>query len=317
MVSKRHRLDPKILTTHSSGAGDYMELPGFMRRRVPPATIETFSILVQYYLRRGKFREVEKLSRHLQLAEIKPNSFYMNHLLYSLLRGHGQREAWQMYTNMTHEGGVQPDVSTFACLWDCMKIHVDKLRNRDKEGFPEPRRLFHEMVAWFPKWRARDLEEVSKELYDQIIRCFSLAEDQVGTLVALHALKDMFGIHPDQATARIIVLQIARLGAPDPRSKRLNLSTSNTKTNIAKVMNVLEKLAQRRNAILEQGDIQGAENNAVRKTEETLWLVSELLRVVITRGLEVGKVTEELRNAATEMGVEDGESIKGYLNSIV
>ncbi|KAI9770250.1 MAG: hypothetical protein M1840_003407 [Geoglossum simile] len=317
MVRKRHTLGPKTPATHSGGAGDYVELPRFMRRRVPPATIETFSILVQYYLRRGKLGEVEKLSRHLQLAEIKPNSFYMNHLLYSLLRGHGQGEAWEMYINMTHEGGVQPDVSTFACLWDCMKIHVDKLRNQNKEGFPEPRRLFREMATWFPKWRARDLEEVSKELYNQIIRCFSLAEDQVGTLVALHAIKGMFGIHPDQSTVRIIVLQIARLGGPDPLSKRLNLSTSNTKTNVAKVLNVLEKLAQRRNAMLEQGVIQVDENNAVGEEEKTLWLVSELLRVVIARGQEAGKVTEELQNAATEMGVEGGESITGYLDSIV
>ncbi|KAI9784147.1 MAG: hypothetical protein M1839_002651 [Geoglossum umbratile] len=316
-VRKRRRLSVITSTAHPDGIGDYMELPVFMRRRVPPATIETFSILIQYYLRRSKFEEVEKLSRHLQLAEIKPNSFYMNHLLYSLLRSHGQREAWEMYTNMTHEGGVQADVSTFACLWDCMKIHVDKLKTRNNEGFPSPRRLFREMAAWFPKWRARDLEEVSKELYDQIIRCFSLAEDQVGTLVALHALRDMFGMHPDQDTVRVIVLQIARLGAPNPRSRRLNLSDSNTKTNVAKVTNVLEKLARRRSAMLEQGVIQVDENDAAAKAKETLWLASELLRVVIARGGEAGGAVEEFRNAATEMGVDGGKSITGYLDSIV
>ncbi|KAI9866517.1 MAG: hypothetical protein M1813_001069 [Trichoglossum hirsutum] len=316
-VRKRHVLSSPNSTRLSSGVGDHTDLPKFLRRRVPPATIETFSILVQYYLRRSKFDEVEKLSKYLQMAEIKPNSFYMNHLLYSLLRSHDRQEAWQMYTNMTQEGGVRPDVSTFTCLWDCMKVHVDRLKNRRKEGFPQPRELLREMASWYSKWNARDYDEVSKEMYDQIIRCFSLSEDQAGTLIALHALRDMFGMHPDRDTVRIIILQIARLGAPDVRSRRLNLSDSNTKANVAKVTNVLEKLAQRRSTALEKEGVQPDDSNLVMKAEDNLWLVSELLRIVIARGGEAAEAAEDMRKAAIDMGVEDGKSVSEYLDSIV
>ncbi|KAH0544504.1 hypothetical protein FGG08_001403 [Glutinoglossum americanum] len=316
-VQKRHASGSPTSGAPSIGAGGHRELPNFLRRRVPPATIETFSILVQYYLRRSKFDEVEKLSGHLQMAEIKPNSYFMNHLLYSLLRNHDRQAAWQMYTNMTREGGVKPDISTFTCLWDCMKIHVDILKNRKKEGFPQPRRLFREMVTWYSKWSAREYDEVSKELYDQIIRCFSLIEDQVGTLVALHALRDMFGMHPDKDTVRIIVLQIARLGTLNVRSRRLNLSDSNTKASFARVMSVLEKLTQQRHEILEKEGGQPDEKDLKVEAEESLWLVSELLRIVIARGGRAAEAAEDIRKAASEMGVEGGESVSKYLDSIV
>ncbi|KAH0565081.1 hypothetical protein GP486_001521 [Trichoglossum hirsutum] len=316
-VLRRRALGSPSSTRVSGGVGDHTKLPKFLRRRVPPATIETFSILVQHYLRRSKFDEVEKLSKYLQMAEIKPNSFFMNHFLYSLLRGHDRREAWQMYTSMAHEGGVRPDVSTFICLWDCMKVHVDKLKNRRKEGFPQPRELFREMATWYSKWSARDYDEASKEMYDQIIRCFSLSGDQAGTLIALHALRDMFGMYPDQDTVRIIVLQIARLGSQNTRSRRLNLSDSNTKANVAKVTNVLEKLTQRRSAALEKQGIQPDHSNLAMKEEENLWLVSELLRIVIARGGRAAEAAENMRKAAINMGVEDSRSVSEYLNSVV
>ncbi|KAL8669658.1 MAG: hypothetical protein Q9224_007724, partial [Gallowayella concinna] len=71
----------------SIGEGeDGVYIPSSIQRIVPQATIETFSILLLYFLRRQKYAQVRHLRNLLEPAEIRPNSYFMNHLLYAELR---------------------------------------------------------------------------------------------------------------------------------------------------------------------------------------------------------------------------------------
>ncbi|KAI9834736.1 MAG: hypothetical protein M1819_002821 [Sarea resinae] len=302
-------------TKHSIAEyGDDLPLPQYLRRDVPAATIETLSILLVYYARREMYDKVQQLRNLLEPTELQPNSYFMNHLLYAELRNHTYRKAWERFQKMSRK--VQPDMETFACLWDCMKTHVEGIKNSDSRGFPTPRVLFGEMITWYSRLRPRQRElaqeDCTKELCDQVTRCFGLVKDLEGSFVALHGMKASFGIDPSEDTARMVVLQIARMSAPAleaatvsaPRGRRARTGNSNSKTAIARISRVLEMLAkQRKDAHAAKGvDVSNFDEN--ERAAENLNLISDLIRVVLVRtASDKSAVQKGIEKAAWDMGV--------------
>lgn len=286
------------------------QVPAFLQRTVSPATIETFSILVLYYSRRMMYSHVQRLAELLAVAEIAPNTYFMNHLLYSELRKQDYAAAWKLFNRMTKTAGT--DLETFACLWDCEKQCVDTSRVHDSEKFPRPRRLFEVMMTWHSKASPREQnttrEDFTKELYDQIIRCFSLTKDLEGTLVAMHAMRQSFGMYPDQDTARMIALHISRLKHPASnvrRTRRSRLAGSpNSKADVAKITKILEMLTERRMQVLAKRGLKLEEMDTEEQAGEQLYLMSELLRVVMSRiASDASTVETDIEKAAWQMGV--------------
>ncbi len=284
-------------------------LPERLKRTVPPATIETFSILLQHYERRGLQAQVQLLREQLPLAEIQPNAYFMNHLLYAELRRGEHRGAWRLYQQMSRK--VKPDLETFACLWDCEKSHLDRLTTNNADAFPGPRQIMCEMISWYSRIdrgaRANARQDFSKDLYDQITRCFCLAKDVEGTLVGLYALRDSFQSYPDSETSRMVTLQAASMGIGEQKkkSRRIRLSGNvQSKANISKMMQVLGLVATQRAAFLEQKGIQVEADDEMRQKEEHLYILAQFLRAILRQQgsdeLAVGKKVDE---AAWEMSV--------------
>lgn len=201
---------PKLLLLETTG--QVRKVPLFLQRGAPPATIETFSILMVYYNRRSNAASADFLSRTMMgPAEMKPNSFIMNHWMYASLRSGDIPEVWKTYT--AFKPRVQPDLETYAALFDTAKVHFGSPAAH-LNNVPSPRHLFKEMVEWHTglkhenKMRAR--EEFSTELYEQIIRCFCFTADLEGTLCALHGLRQTFGVLPHEDINRLIIMQVAR-----------------------------------------------------------------------------------------------------------
>ncbi|KAI9795822.1 MAG: hypothetical protein M1835_005145 [Candelina submexicana] len=286
-----------------------VRVPLFIQRIVPPATIETFSILVLYFLRRQKYAQVRHLRNLLEPSEIRPNSYFMNHLIYAELRSRGHQKAWQKYKKMTET--IQPDLETFACLWDCMKASVEepkKMHGMGISGSIGPRQLFREMSTWFSELGSKSQDRVrsdfEKELYEQVIRCFCLSKDLEGTLVSLLAMSRLFGMNPTEDSARMLVLQIARMDSAESTVQRRRRASVNSKKNVAKVTKVLEALVQRqRKALLEKGlDLDDCD--APTKVKEQLNLLSSLLRVVLSQsGADTATINSNVQKVAWEMGV--------------
>ncbi|KEF59997.1 uncharacterized protein A1O9_04846 [Exophiala aquamarina CBS 119918] len=213
MVRDRNReggktLKPLLLET----TGQVRKVPAFLQRGAPPATIETFSILMVYYNRRSNATSADFLSRTMMgPAEMNPNSFIMNHWMYASLRSGDIPEVWKTYT--AFKPRVQPDLETYAALWDTAKVHFGSPAAH-LDNVPSPRHLFKEMVEWHAglnretEMRAR--EEFSTELYEQIIRCFCFTSDLEGTLCALHGLHQTFDVLPHEDINRLIIMQVAR-----------------------------------------------------------------------------------------------------------
>ncbi|KAL4902515.1 hypothetical protein BDW74DRAFT_157942 [Aspergillus multicolor] len=293
-------------------------IPRFMQRPMPAATIETFSILLLYYTRRGEEGAIEQLVNSLTRSRIQPNSYFMNHLLYAELRKQDIGALWTKYRALS--SSVQPDLETYACLWDCGKVQYDRSRTAYLADFPTARALYAEMITWFSKLSTRGQittqENFSKDLYDQIIRCFCLSKDLPGTLVALSSLRSTFGFHPDEATARLIILSIARHAAvpsdtPKHRLRRLS-STPQSKANIAYIQRLVELLSDRKSAALESRGLTIESLDPQEKETHKLEIMTELLRIVMgqvnartNQTPDPSRVEEQLCSVAVEMGVPE------------
>ncbi|PYH99524.1 pentatricopeptide repeat protein [Aspergillus ellipticus CBS 707.79] len=288
---------------------DSSRLPRFMQRAVPPASIETFSILLLHYTRKGDDDMVKYLVKCLGDARIHPNSYFMNHLLYAELRNQDIAALWNKFLTMS--ATTQPDLESYACLWDCGKLQYDRGRTTFVAGFPTARELFYHMMHWYTnlpnRGQSAAREEFSKELYDQVIRCFCLSKDLPGTLVALHVIRHIFGFFPDETTARLIVVQVARLaGAPtDTPKRRLRRlsSTPKSKENIGHVKQLVELLSERKLAILHARGQELDDLEPQERQQYQLEIMTELLRVVMGRKLgDASRVEKQIATAADELG---------------
>jgi hypothetical protein len=295
-------------------ASSGVPVPKFLQRTVPPAKIETFSILLTHYTRRGDEQMVEHVTKCLHDAQIPPNSYFMNHLLYAQLRRRDIHSLWSKYKTMSTD--IQPDLETFACLWDCAKVQYDRGRAPFDSNFPSARSLYSEMMRWFSTLTRRGQriaqEEFSKDLYDQIIRCFCLSRDLHGTLVALFSIKDAFGYFPNDDTAQMLVLQVSRMAAvpPDTPKRRLRRlsSTPRIKENIAHVNTLLKLISERKISTLESQSLPLEQLDPSEKEQFKLEIMADFLRVVIERitaTIPTKKAQDEIAAAAAAMGVEN------------
>ena len=305
MVSERTG-PPRSSPTSQSNKATNQTDPS-THRRVPPATIETFCILLLRYTRRGEDDKIQALAQCLVDARLKPNSYFMNHLLYDELRKQDISTLWRKFENMT--ATVKPDLETFACLWDCAKVQYDDSRAAFSESFPSARGLYSEMMQWYSQLTDRDKsraqEEFSKELYDQVIRCFCLSKDLTGTLVALHSMSASFNLFPDDMTARIVILLVARIaavpeGTPSRRLRRLKSTPRKTET-IARVRDLVYILSERKAAFLEENGLDVEQLDPHEKQQYQLEILSDLLLTFMNRVNP--DVNQEIAHAGSQMSV--------------
>ncbi|KAL8807428.1 MAG: hypothetical protein Q9223_001578 [Gallowayella weberi] len=300
-----------------------MRIPAHIERPVPPATIETFSLLLLYYERRSKSDAVRTLKEHLDLAEISPNSYFMNHMLYAELRRGQLTAAWRLYQAM--KTSVKPDLETFACLWDCEKARLYAPSGYSVDEFPGPRKIFHEFLMWLTgldkRRRAAVHEEFSEELYNQIIRCMCLAKDLEGTLVALYSLKEVFGFLPNDETLRMIPMQVARIGLGEPkvtpkRRRSRFPDYAGNKVKVANVSKVLELVVEQRIEMLKRQGVKLENYSAQQQQEEQVHILAGFLRVVMRRlASDEQAMDDAIRTAATEMGFQ-GNILRDPLHAV-
>ena len=287
-----------------------IDVPLHLRRTVSRANIETFALLLQHYGRRGQDDNVRLMQNCLAMAEIPPNMYFINHLLYYDLRKGQHQVAWERYEEMFRT--TRPDIETFACLWDCEKAHLDSLLIRSKDKFPGPRRLMSEMMSWYstvhPGRRAEVREDFNAELYNQIIRCFSQATDLEGTVAALYAMKEKFGAYPDKEAARTVCIHLARIGiGEEGKSKggRVRKGNPRRKANVSRIAQAFELISDRREEYLTEngiGELVQCYDHVQR--EESLFVLAEFLQAVLrTMAMDEKDVEGNIEKAAWEMGV--------------
>lgn len=282
----------------------------FIDRALPSATMETFSVLVQHYLRREMFDRVKDLRNLLVDAEIPMNSYFMNHLLWAEIRNRSHRDAWARFEVMART--VVPDMETFTILWECMKFHVDLVRNGDLTGFPTPRQLFARMTTWFNKLpsQARNtaVRDLDLDAYHDIIRSFCLNRDFEGAFAAMHYIEQAFQLHPDARTVRVVLLQIARLTMSKPKSaphaRAVSRKLENDKV-VAKTTELLEILTRTRREELATNGHHFDDLSTLDQARENHRALLQLVFTIIAhrQSRQVAIVAPSINRAAAEMGV--------------
>ena len=289
-------------------------LPESMRKNLPQATIETFSLLLLYYQRRNMAPSIQQVRDCLEEAEIQPNSFFMNHLLYWRLRSGDLGSAWKLFNSMTHY--VKPDIETFVCLWECEKSHLGKSGVILSSEFPGPRPLFSKMINWFAgltqKEKERAKEGFDKDLYDQIMRCMCLRQDIEGTIIALFTLRDSFDFWPSRDTMRMVSIQMARMWEEPPKKgkhRRTRFSmVDQGKKNLVKVTQIIDIITTERGKLLEEQGIDRAKMSEQEQKEEFFRLTAELLRTFAAKKISDPEDLErQLQEIAWEMGAGGSE----------
>jgi len=309
--TRRHGQKP---STSSLPVVSGLPIPHHLRRSVAPANIETFSLLLQHYGRRTQDDNIQTIKDALELAEVRPNTYWINHLLYIDLRRGQHQAAWIKYKEMFNAIN-KPDLETFSCLWDCEKAHLDSLMLHTHDKFPGPRRIMSDMMTWFSGVSAKPeeceaaREEFSKELYEKIIRCMGLASDLEGIIVALYALRESFGFYPDGNINRMVNLQVSRMKVGGernvPKSGRHRSVRNERKATADKIAQVFTLVASQRGRMLAQNGMNDlAQFDEEVQREESLFRIAEFLRVVLRRtGTDENAVEGNIEKAAWDMGV--------------
>ena len=288
---------------------DGVRLPKFLQRRVPCATIETFSILLQHYLRRSMPRHARHVQNLLSLAEIPLTSYIVNHLMFADLRSHKYTRVWEKF--IWYRKSITPDMESYRCLWECMKVRINRLKDIDEGKFPSVRELFADMMRWFESLDERSsrkaVRHFTNDAYQEIIRCFGLLKDGPGTLVAMHAIRSKFGVLPDEETMRLLVLLVSRLYAGSlgtNATSRIHRSANSLQA-IERAKEVLRKISERRREETGEEEEDLFERDADQAGEENLNLLSEFVRVILVRIHGREKVEGLIERAKDEMEVGD------------
>ncbi|KAF7949862.1 uncharacterized protein EAE97_003371 [Botrytis byssoidea] len=271
----------------------------------PPATIETFAILMDHYVKGQKHEQLLDLYTTLGKAKIPANTYFMNTAIKA--ESKSSLDTKEMYYTFVSDG-VKPNIETFSQLWHSLKQR--NMQRHRRHTFFTPAELFAEMMRWRHELKAElRKDDLPKDLYNSIILNFGLVDDQPGTAVALRAMQKYFGTYPTDDTARNIVLQITAIGATTgPALRRLNINKG-TKERVRQVTKVLAMLQSQRIEALAELGIVYDDLREQAKSEEALTILSDLLRIVALQvnGGQEGRmdIVKSSQTAAKMMGVPD------------
>ncbi|KAL8416660.1 hypothetical protein RB596_006990 [Gaeumannomyces avenae] len=167
---------------------------------VPQASLETFSLMAENYKERGLHSKLEGLWVAFQKCEMSTDSFMMNQLLESYNQEGMGLKAREVYKALTEEHALAPDAYTFFALYRSLEInlrHWGSMTDEVMRGEGQIcREIFRDMVG--SSW-AFEAEEVQQALMRIVLHSFRKCGDNVGVIIALRAMRDVFDRLPGHA----------------------------------------------------------------------------------------------------------------------
>ena len=311
-VKRRKQCDPSSTLT-VSGTPDMPSIEDIPvipppRSIVPKGTIETFALLLHHYARRARYDKVEEMQKCLAMAEISPNSYFINHLLSADLRKGQPLLAWERYERMFQE--TRPDLETFACLWDCERAHLVRPLIKAKDTFPGPRVLLSHMMTWHSGLKdveyVRVQEDFRREIYYQIIDCFALSSDLEGIIVALYSMKERFGMYPDKATVQIVTTSFAHMadGQDQRTTGRVRQGDPQRKLRAARMRQIFASMAKQRTIYLAEAGVDTLRRyDPFIQKEERLFKLTEFFRAILR--------SSTADESAVEAGIQRAVAVSG------
>ncbi|KAF8535455.1 hypothetical protein BDD12DRAFT_855284 [Trichophaea hybrida] len=270
---------------------------------VAPATIQTFSILMQFYSRRKFMDRISPLYQKMLECDIPSNAYIMNHLLYALFRMRDMLRLADAFEAMVREARVPPDFESFTIMWTAMWRHHTEPHQKSTE-FLTPRELWKLTMEHLPK-RTEDAEGSMKDIWYAIIKCLLLVRDLEGALLALHAGTTLWCMEIDQTVTQEVAFGVLRARPWDPAVTRgrPRIDAGTVVVSVANVLQLGRDIMQRR------GRKRGHVDSAPRRRglifdadEGTL----ESLTSILVREMGMSTlIQDELKRARRDMGLEN------------
>lgn len=264
-----------------------------------PATVQTFSLLIKYATRRQRMDLVVSLTTLMARCEIESNSYIFNHLLYALLRTHDLPRLSRTFKILLSTPTAQPDLETWHVLWMAQwRRHTQS--HRKYEEFIKPRLLFAEMVKWLPRRMVKEGEGRDRmlDLWVVVVKCFMLAKDMAGVLVALHAGRLVWGIPVGENVVKAITLGVFKSHNWDWKGPKPRLEKTDVEASVRDLHDLGRQLLYQRRRRRRPG----LNWKSVKDPEGLLEGLSSLLRYEMGEG---SRAEEDVKWAKVEMGVEE------------
>ncbi|KAF3056348.1 hypothetical protein GL218_06777 [Daldinia childiae] len=175
----------------------------------PRANLETFSLLAENYKDRGLHAKMEDLWGAFRNAEIAPDSFILNQLLFSYLQDGQGKHVASLSRDLTEHYQIKPDSWTFMVLWQALPANrlVQLPPGQIPEEISRTRSLFAELVK---SARIFATSGIDVKLARYILHSFRKLDDKIGLLLAYRALRQIFKFTPPD----IIILEL-QVGSMD------------------------------------------------------------------------------------------------------
>ncbi|KAI2629737.1 hypothetical protein GGR54DRAFT_277211 [Hypoxylon sp. NC1633] len=179
---------------------DMQNLASYVRLRQygegwPRANLETFSLLAESCKDRGLHHKMEELWAAFREAEIAPDSFMLNQLLFSYLQDGQGKHVAALTRDLTNKYQVEPDSWTFLALWQALPVNrlIQTPSGQLLEEVSRTRSLFAEMVR---STHIFATSGVDVQLARYILHSFRKLDDKLGLLLAYRALRQIFKFTP-------------------------------------------------------------------------------------------------------------------------
>jgi hypothetical protein len=288
-------------------------------RKVPPADITTFALIMRHHANTLQWEHVDFLARRINELGLLPNSVILNVLMENQMRQGKHSRAWELYNSFTRvpEGtpGVFPDGANFRCLWLALRLALGDHETRNDTALPSPRQLLAETVRWWKMTRSRwDAKRFRIGLaagdYGAVtglmMHCFSYTSDLPGTLVALHALRKEIDIFPSDKAVDVLQRQVAWVDLDrDSSAARAQFSGGGFKQSVEKMGRVHHILMQNRFKRMNITGDQFAYMNKEEVGDLNLNLLSEFIRVILKRKFPPAEVEAMIDQARKDIGLPD------------
>ncbi|KAI0842086.1 hypothetical protein F5Y06DRAFT_258955 [Hypoxylon sp. FL0890] len=276
---------------------DMQNLAAFVRLRQygegwPRANLETFSLLAENYRNRGIHNKMEELWTAFRQAEIAPDSFILNQLLFSYLQDGQGKHVAALSRDLANQYQVEPDSWTFLVLWQALPVNrlVQIPPGQLLEEISRTRSLFAEMVKSAHIFATSGIDA---QLARYVLHSFRKLDDKHGLLLAYRALRQIFKFK----TPDIIVLEL-HVGSMDLERTGKGRS-GNRLMHAGKQIEGYMK--QRHQELIASGQLGAADNMPDDvKQKELEDFLEALLQSRITENESTGQL---LAQAAIEMGL--------------
>lgn len=283
----------------SAGKDNFLRAVGDLTL-TPLATAETLALLIENYRRRNLHPYVQDLWALSNTLRIRPNTYILNQLLLSYYKAQDPWSAMKILHECVDEHHVVPDLETIKWLWEHLKQRKLLLKPPTQAS---ARLLFAFTVKYLPSSNTTDEEDnaLLKEIYNLVILCFGLVDDQVGTAIAMRTFQQDLGMHPQEETSRKIIAQLAASSTPYLRRPEVAVHPFRPpRSRRTEIKSVLNSVTMQRAEELQSQGIDLALIDEKAKGRESIDVLTELLKALFLS--RVGELAETQDEKKAEKG---------------